>query len=293
MEGGGMGNPGAKLSRQQFFVQVALENMQLINNGTFMPGGASRRLQNRMMRRCKEVDILRVPDLRRLREEFWSRYRPPVPERRPLCRVENMDCCTAARRLADRGKPLLMNFADPYTPGGGYLIGAAAQEEDICRRTTLYASLSHQEAYEVYRLNRILHRPADTGCMIWSPNVYIFRDDMLRRTEDIAEISVLSLPAPNLNGAAAQMRPEEVERVMLRRMENFFMKAAAEGCRLLVLGAWGCGVFGHDPHRVADCFYRTLFEKGLGAFFQEIVFAVLDHTPEQRNFRAFAEKFSG
>lgn len=293
MEDGDRGNPAAGMSRQQFFIQVALENMQLINRGTFMPGTVARRVQNRMMRRCKEVDILRVPDLRRLREEFWSRYRPPVPDRPPLCRVANVDCCTAARRLAEKGRPLVMNFASPYTPGGGYLTGAASQEEDICRRTTLYASLSHQEAYEVYRLNRILHRPADTGCMIWSPNVYIFRDEMLRRTEDIAEISVLSVPAPNLNGAASQMQAEEIERVLLRRMENFFIKAAAEGCRFLVLGAWGCGVFGHNPYKVADCFYRTLFGKKLGAFFQEIVFAVLDNSPEQRNFRAFAEKFSG
>lgn len=291
MEGKG-GEGAAGRSPRRAFTQIAAENERLIRSGAFAPDWLGKRGQSRMLRQCKEVDILRLPDLQNLREGFWERHKPEDPGARPVCQVSNEDCCTAARRLADRNKPLVMNFANPYSPGGGYLNGAAAQEESICRRTTLYASLSHPEAYEVYRFNRMLHRPTDSGCMIWSPHVYIFRDGRLHVSEDVVEISVLSVPAPNLNGPAAHVEPAEIDRVMYRRLQNFLMKAVEEDCRSLVLGAWGCGVFGHDAGRVAGYFRRALFEEGFGAFFGEIVFAVLDHSVGQRNFRAFCREFA-
>lgn len=281
----------ARKSKQQRLAQVAADNIRMIDNGTFMPDYLPRRTQKRMMRRCKEVDILRLPDLQALRKDFWQRHPLREGQVRPVCRVINEDCCSAAKLLADRNKPLVMNFANPYTPGGGYLTGASAQEEAICRRTTLYASLSHPETYEVYQLNRMLHRPADTGCMIWSPAVYIFRDTMLRPSNDVVEIAVLSLSAPNLNGSAAHISMEEIDRIMLRRMENFFMKAVEEGYKSLVLGAWGCGAFGHNPSRVAACFHKVLYEEGFAGFFQEIVFAVLDHSANQYSYQAFRRQF--
>ena len=292
MEVDNQGVSGGHKSRRQLLAQVAAENMRMIDRGTFMPDYVAKRTQNRMIRRCKEVDILRLPDLQALREGFWQRHPLPAGPVRPICKVTNEDCCSAAKRLADRNKPLVMNFADPYTPGGGYLDGTVAQEESICRRTTLYASLCHPEAYEVYQLNRMLQRPADTGCMIWSPAVYIFRDTMLRLSEDVVEIAVLSLSAPNLNGSAANIPMEEIDRIMIRRMENFLMKAVEEGYQSLVLGAWGCGVFGHSPARVAACFYKVLYEKRFAGFFQEIIFAVWDHAADQSCYKAFRRQFA-
>lgn len=290
---------GIGRSRRQIYAKIAAENNRLIENGTFMSGYIARRTQNQMIRRCKEVDILRLPDLQALRDGFWERHNPGcvlgdkgTDALRPYCEVTNEDCCSAARRLADRHKPLLMNFANPYQPGGGYLAGAAAQEESICRRTTLYASLSHPEAYEIYRFNQILHRPTDTGCMIWSPYVYIFRDSRLALSEDIVEIAVLSVPAPNRKGGAAKVNQEELDRVMCCRLENFFMKAIEEGYCSLVLGAWGCGAFGHDPERVAGYFWELLYEKGYAAFFKEIVFAVRDRSLEQNHFKSFCRRFA-
>ena len=292
MEAEKRGAASVRKSRRQILAQVAVENIRLIERGTFMPDGLAKRTQNRMIRQCKEVDIIRLPDLQALRENFWQRHPRTDGAGCPVCRVTNEDCCSAAKRLADRSKPLMMNFADPYTPGGGYLTGTSAQEESICRRTTLYASLRHPEAYEVYQLNRMLRRPADTCCMIWSPVVYIFRDTMLRLSEDVTEIAVLSLSAPNLNGPAAQISQEEIDRIMLRRIENFLMKAVEEGYQTLVLGAWGCGAFGHNPVRVAACFQKALYEEGFAGFFQEIAFAVLDHSSDQRCYQAFQRQFA-
>ncbi|WP_084800588.1 TIGR02452 family protein, partial [Promicromonospora kroppenstedtii] len=60
--------------------------------------------------------------------------------------------------------------------------------------------------------------------------------------------------------------------------------AAAHGCRRLVLGAWGCGVFGNDPDEVATTFAEALASR---RWFEQVVFAILDTRPGQPVLRAF------
>ncbi|WP_052744718.1 TIGR02452 family protein [Micromonospora sp. HK10] len=50
--------------------------------------------------------------------------------------------------------------------------------------------------------------------------------------------------------------------------------AAAHGHRRLVLGAWGCGVFGNDPATVAEAFDLALADAA--GWFDLVTFAVLD-----------------
>jgi uncharacterized protein (TIGR02452 family) len=78
---------------------------------------------------------------------------------------------------------------------------------------------------------------------------------------------------------------------MAERVTRILAIAAAHGHRHLVLGAWGCGVFGNDPAHVAGCFARDLDGPFAGAF-EEIVFAVVDWSEERRFIRPFAERFA-
>ena len=61
--------------------------------------------------------------------------------------------------------------------------------------------------------------------------------------------------------------------------------AAAHRHRSLVLGAWGCGVFGNDPAVVAAIFAGLVPSAG---WFERIVFAVYDRQPGTPTFTAFA-----
>ena len=65
-------------------------------------------------------------------------------------KVVNSDSFEAAH---DMDRPFVMNFANAHNPGGGFKLGANAQEEALCRCSTLYASISSQKAVEMYRYN--------------------------------------------------------------------------------------------------------------------------------------------
>ena len=65
--------------------------------------------------------------------------------------LHNCDSYEMAKELE---KPLVMNFANAIHPGGGFLKGARAQEEALCRCSTLYKSISSNKAFEMYHYNR-------------------------------------------------------------------------------------------------------------------------------------------
>ncbi len=66
--------------------------------------------------------------------------------------------------------------------------------------------------------------------------------------------------------------------------------AAAHGHRTLVLGAWGCGVFGNDPVTVANSFAEALREVDQ---FDRVAFAIRDGLPNTPVYTAFGSTLIG
>ena len=204
----------------------------------------------------------------------------------PLVEVTTESTLAAARRLGDGAAALV--FASARNPGGGFLTGARAQEEDIARASALHACLTTAPAfYAHHRAERDL-RYSDR--VVHSPDVPVFRDDAGRLLDRPHRLSMITAAAPNLR-AVLQNQPGvagTVPDVLRRRAVRVVQVAAAHGHRRLVLGAWGCGVFGNDPAVVADAFATALRRVGL---FDHVVFAVLDRLPGTPTYRAFADRF--
>ncbi|SES19109.1 TIGR02452 family protein [Lentzea xinjiangensis] len=192
----------------------------------------------------------------------------------------------AARRLG--GDVAALNFASARNPGGGFLNGAQAQEESIARASALYPCLraaggfyAHHRAHEdLTYSDRVIH----------SPRVPVFRDDGGELLPRPYEVSFLTAAAPN-RAAILRNQPERAEGVpvaLLRRAIRVLHVAAAHGHRRLVLGAWGCGVFGNDPAAVAEVFRIALRDN---RYFDHVVFAVLDRQKGAPTLAAFSGVF--
>ncbi|WP_330262843.1 TIGR02452 family protein [Streptomyces griseorubiginosus] len=201
----------------------------------------------------------------------------------------------AARRLGDglSERVAVLNFASARNPGGGYLNGAQAQEEALCRASALYTcQLRAREFYDHHRAHR---DPFYTDRVIHSPAVPVFRDDRGRLLDSPHLVGFLTAAAPNA-GVVRRTAPDrvaELPRALAVRAERVLSVAVAEGYRRLVLGAWGCGVFQNDPAQVAGAF-RTLLGFG-GRFegaFEHVVFGVLDRTRGEVVRAEFARAFA-
>lgn len=211
-------------------------------------------------------------------------------------RIEVTDESTqaAARRLVQDeacADLVLLNFASAKNPGGGFLGGAKAQEEDLARSSGLYPCLLEQPAY--YNANRAFDSLLYTDHMIYSPRVPWFRAGGKALLEQPFPASVITAPAPNA-GEVLRRDPKagpDIERSLRRRAGLVLAVARDRGHRNLLLGAWGCGVFRNDPVQVAGIFDETLREAHFEGCFERVVFAVYDKSRDQATLQAFQERF--
>jgi uncharacterized protein (TIGR02452 family) len=211
---------------------------------------------------------------------------PPSPGGRPRLEVTAETTLAAARRLPADTACLV--FASAKSPGGGFLTGAHAQEESIARASALYAC--QQAAPEFYDFHRGLDDLRYSDWVIYSPGVPVFRDEDGALLPRPYARAFLTAAAPNLTaiGASQPETAHTVPSVLCARARRILQVAAAHGHRRLVLGAWGCGVFGNDPAIVAAAFHALLQEPG-GLGFEHVVFAVHDPEPGQPALALFRE----
>lgn len=208
---------------------------------------------------------------------------PPTRQQQPTyatVAVTSETTVQAVTRLALSGTADLaaLNFASARNPGGGFLNGALAQEESLCRASSLHSALQSGQAARMYRANRWCGSLLYTDAAVFSPNVPVFRDDLGSWLEKPLRVSFVTVPAPNVGAHAGAGLDPSAAQTLRRRARVVLGVAAENGRRSLVLGAWGCGVFGNSPEVVASAF-RQLLRPPDGEFaaaFDTVVFAVPD-----------------
>ena len=225
--------------------------------------------------------------------------------------VLNRDCILVTRELVEQGyNPALLNMASLYHPGGGVLQGSGAQEEELCRRSTLAISLyqfslpggRYGDLADMVRVKRRAERyPMDnTYGGIYSPDITFFRGTqeegyaLQDETFKAAVISVASLnynPKHGHNTLDNGNIPEADKPVLKEKIRTILRIGALKGHDSLVLGALGCGAFCTPPAQMARLFHEVLDEKEFDGRFSKIVFAIIDG-PSSNNFKPFSKEFS-
>lgn len=199
--------------------------------------------------------------------------------------VTNETTLSASKRFVEAGsKPLALNFANGIHPGGGFLSGARAQEEVLCRSSALYYTIKDDLMYVEHRQRP---KPDSTDWAIYSPNVPVFRQDDGTELEHPWELSFITCAAPY----APDIGQPEAGDLLEKRIQRILAIARAFQHAVLILGAWGCGAFRNDPSRTASDF-RYALEHEFSKTFSDIVFAIADWSPERKFLKPFCEAFS-
>lgn len=202
-------------------------------------------------------------------------------------------------------KTAVLNFASAATPGGGVRKGSSAQEESLCRISTLYPCLRERRLWDgFYSINRMRCDRRNRDDVIYTPSVIVFRSDD-NYMEKLGErewysVNVLSAAAPDLRFPRPgdsdygvkekRIAGSEIYTLHYNRMKRILEIASGEGNEVIVLGAFGCGAFRNPPAVVARA-VREAVEEYI-RFFRTIEIAVYTAPGrENANFSAFRSAF--
>lgn len=199
-------------------------------------------------------------------------------------------------------KVCILNFASATNPGGGVTKGSTAQEECLCRCSTLYPCLNTKENWDsFYNKHRKLNNPIYNDDCIYTPDVTVYKTDTfepkLMNQKDWYKVNVISCAAPNLRlkpsnamnpnagDKPAKLTDKELYELHLKRGRKIFEIAKANGNEVLILGAFGCGAFKNPPQIVAKC-YKQLIEEYKDSF-DVIEFAIYCSQKDSENYKTF------
>lgn len=271
-------------------VDLANETLDIIKQGYYLSSlGNNVDIKNILDLAIKETKTIKpIESFDTVLNEMTSVVNNDV-----IIEVTNESTLEAAKRLYDLGKRdvYCLNFASAKNPGGGFLGGSQAQEESLARSSGLYACLIKN--MEMYEYNRNKKTMLYSDYMIYSPVVPVFRDDQGDLLENIYTTAFITSPAVNL-GALKRNTPNEellVIATFKKRLEKILAIAYQHNHKTLVLGAWGCGVFGNDPVVIANLFNGYLGKEGCyRACFDHIVFAIYG---KEDVYQPFVKNFIG
>ena len=182
--------------------------------------------------------------------------------------VEALDSVSAVYKYKNCGKVAVLNFASYKNPGGGFIQGSKAQEECLCHESFLYNVLdkfrgsyywwNNQHKNNALYLNRALYTP----------------DAIFTHNEEEFKCDVITCAAPNKTTAQKYRNVSDANVANALKSRIKFVLDVAEDNYVdtLILGAYGCGIFGQNPIEVA-----TIFKDFLDTthkYFGKVIFAI-------------------
>lgn len=202
--------------------------------------------------------------------------------------VKNIDCITGLISMPHEGLTAILDFASYKDPGGRFIDGAMAQEEAICHASNLYNVLRDEKFRDgFYRPNASCLNHALYGDnMIVARNIAIMLQHNQKMYTRIADVIVAAAPNAKAAMKYGLETEDSINKAIAKRVNAVMDTANAFGYENLVLGAFGCGVFGCDPETVALAFRTWLVNHKINSI-KYILFAI----PSGPNLEAFVKIF--
>ena len=194
------------------------------------------------------------------------------------------------------------NFASATNPGGGVTKGSSAQEECLCRCSTLYFSLNSSDMWSgFYSPHRTTKNPIHNDDCIYTPMVTVFKTDTvepkLMSEKDWYTVNVITCAAPNLRlmpsnamntgdgMRSAKLSDNELYELHVKRLSRIMDVAVAGGNEVIILGAFGCGAFENNPEVVASA-SKEVVSKYMNCF-EIIEYAIYCSPRDEENYKIF------
>lgn len=253
------------------------------------------------------------------------------PARLILTNGKSLQSMNAVMFRYFRGQQLkcgVLNFANFFKPGGGVVEGAGAQEECLCRITTLYDAIfkMKNDFYEANKRRRQEAKDApstlswvDIGVfnrIIYTQNVRQIKEDVtvgrLNQFVDGPTFDMVTAVMPELrnttrsgestlNASLKEMTLDEMKRhyrLLWHRILKAFYDHKVD---VIDLGAIGCGVFKNDPIEVAEAFYEVFttwgpsgenqsFENSWAHYFKCVIHPVFTTQKTYKPYSSFKSK---
>lgn len=234
--------------------------------------------------------------------ERWLGERcEPAPEGRVEVLSGDWGAVTARLTRAHGACFAVLNMANAHVPGGGYIEGMAAQEENLFRRTDCHFRIGDDEIdAETGRylpaMTRLLSA-ADGRVYLDTrhPRVCI-RGPENRSQQDLGYPWLAGdqvFPFYELRAAAQDLRggqsfdPDDARRRIAAQLDTL----RDHDVRHAVLGASGCGAFCNPAHRIADLYSEEIDRRR--ADFALIAFAIHHSGYGPDNLTPFAAALGG
>lgn len=187
--------------------------------------------------------------------------------------VVNQDTFEAAQKFDNCA---VLNLASNYSPGGGVWKGSKAQEEDLCRRSNLYRSLSKK------------YYPFNLYTTLYSKKIIVAFDTKYQKLETPFEVDVITSAALRYPELYKDKYKPEDYKIMTNKIRCQLYIARENNVKNLILGAFGCGAFGNPPNIVSRI-YKKLLSTEFDGQFENVVFAILGNN---QNYDIFAKCFA-
>lgn len=259
---------------QAKFRKIAVHTVDILNNKAFKLHG-------------KTIDLEATIDRCIANTRFYAAsdaipLQPPADYFNPRTDIQVMQetSLAACHRLArERGKDRMacLNFASAVQPGGMFREGTNTQEDSLARASALFASLDSDTGRQMYVYNnqyQYTHRGLYSDTILYSPDVPVFKDDNGNPEEPylISFITAAAVDLPYCRG----IQQKTLQQTMYTRARKILAVAANNGVKHLILGAWGCGIFGHDAADIARLFASLLAEDDFKERFVSVSFPITD-----------------